>query len=250
MQPVAGIMHHVVKHEVAFPVEIHRLGVGLRVIHAVIGHDGLFARLQREIRARAGEHPDTVRHGGVVAENDVARRIRTRPRIVGVRVVGRDHTQTKAVEVVGVETVVVQDDILVVGIRTGRRRILHAAARVDLLDEDRARLGVLQLYAHIPVRAGEVHLFDGAVEDRRRIGAVEHRKPVMPGGHVEGRHAARIGQRGVDVARIAVGEFHRNALPQEGGVLFGVHDLHAERPQRIAVGIAFERRAAGGQQTG
>jgi len=64
------------------------------------------------------------------------------------------------------------------------------------------------------------------------------------------RHAARIGQRGVDIARIAVGEFHRNALPQEGGVLFGVNDLHAERPQRIAVGIAFERRAAGGQQAG
>ena len=44
--------------------------------------------------------------------------------------VGGDHRQAQPVKVIGLETVVVQDDIFVVGISPRRRRILHAAARV------------------------------------------------------------------------------------------------------------------------
>ena len=75
VQLVAGIVYHVVEHETALAVEVHRLGIGLRMVDAMVGHHSILAGLQREIRPRAREHPDTVGYGGVITENDVARRV-------------------------------------------------------------------------------------------------------------------------------------------------------------------------------
>jgi len=118
---------------------------------------------------------------------------------------------------------------------------------VGVLCDGQLRLIIETLLSSKPVGAIDLFEYD-PIHRRAGIGILIYEQSDR--GRGDAPHAARIGQRGVDVTRIAVGEFHRNALPQEGGVLFGVNDLHAERPQRIAVGIAFERRAAGGQQAG
>ena len=250
VQLVAGIVYHVVEHETALAVEVHRLGIGLRMVDAMVGHHDILAGLQREIRPRAREHPDTVGYGGVITENDVARRVGARPGIGGLRVVGGDHRQAQPVEVIGFETVVVQDDIFVVGISPRRRRILHAAARVDLLDEDRTRLGKFQRHVDFLVLADKVDLLDRTVEYRRIVGQVEHRETVMPGSDAEPGVALRIGQGGINIARIAVGEFHRDAFAQIASVPLGIHGRHTEFAQRTVVRVPVERRATGHQQTG
>lgn len=143
-----------------------------------------------------------------------------------------------------------QDDIFVVGISPRRRRILHAAARVDLLDEDRTRLGKFQRHVDFLVLADKVDLLDRTVEYRRIVGQVEHRETVMPGSDAEPGVALRIGQGGINIARIAVGEFHRDAFAQIAGVPLGIHGRHTEFAQRTVVRVPVERRATGHQQTG
>ena len=72
----------------------------------------------------------------------------------------------------------------------------------------------------------------------------------MPGSDAEPGVALRIGQGGINIARIAVGEFHRDAFAQIAGVPLGIHGRHTEFAQRTVVRVPVERRATGHQQTG
>ena len=247
---LTGIEQLVVADEIALAVEVDRQRIGLRVVDRFEQrHHGILARIEREIAARAAELPDAVGHGRIFAEDDVARRVGRRPRVVArLGVVGGDGGQTQPVEVDPLGAVVVQDQVLVVGVRARGGRVGRTAARIELLDENGSRTRIAELHLQRDVAAGQIDQLDRAVEDGRRIGFVEHGEAVVPRCDEEFGTSQGIGRGGVDVARIAVGEGHADPLAAKVSPLLGPDDRHRERAERIGIGVSLERRAGGRQR--
>ena len=120
-------------------VQVHRQGVLQGMVDgAAEGHDGIFARGQREILPASGQLPDHCHDRREIREHGLPRhRVAFRPVIDGSAVVRRQGAETEAVQIRRLEVVVVDDEVLV-ALVSAFLRGLAATAAVDFLDDEPA----------------------------------------------------------------------------------------------------------------